>query len=79
MIAKEGDSKAAVVEVNSETDFVAKNGDFQAYVAAVAVQALASDAADIDAFMAEAWNQDTSKNPSCLRRSSHAVLLPLLL
>ena len=27
--------KAAIVEVNSETDFVAKNADFQAYVADV--------------------------------------------
>ena len=55
------DKVAAIVEVNSETDFVAKNADFQAYVEAVAEQALASDAADMDAFMAEAWAQDTSK------------------
>lgn len=60
-VVKEGDTKAAVVEVNSETDFVAKNADFQAYVAAVANQALASDAADMDAFMAEAWNADATK------------------
>lgn len=55
------DKTAAVVEVNSETDFVAKNADFQNFVAAVAEQAVASDAADMDAFMAEAWNQDASK------------------
>jgi len=55
------DQVAAVVEVNSETDFVAKNEDFQNFVTAVAEQAVASDAADIDAFMAEAWNQDTTK------------------
>ena len=48
------DKVAAIVEVNSETDFVAKNADFQAYVEAVAEQVLASDAADMDAFMAEA-------------------------
>ncbi len=52
---------AAVVEVNSETDFVAKNEDFQNFVKAVAEQAVSSDAADMDAFMAEEWNQDTSK------------------
>ena len=52
---------AAVVEVNSETDFVAKNETFQAYVDAVAEQALASDAADMDAFMAEKWNLDETK------------------
>jgi elongation factor Ts len=54
-------NKAAVVEVNSETDFVAKNETFQKYVEAVAKQALLSDAADMDAFLAEAWNEDTSK------------------
>ena len=52
---------AAVVEVNSETDFVAKNETFQTFVKAVANQAVNSDAADLDAFMAEAWNEDTTK------------------
>ena len=60
-VVMQGDTTAAVVEVNSETDFVAKNADFQAYVKAVADQAVASDAADMDAFMAESWNLDASK------------------
>ncbi len=51
---------AAVVEVNSETDFVAKNEEFKSFVAAVAQQAVESDAADMDAFMEESWNADTS-------------------
>ncbi len=55
------DKTAAVVEVNSETDFVAKNDTFKAFVDAVATQAVNSDAADLDAFMAEAWNEDSSK------------------
>lgn len=59
-VAIDGD-KAAIVEVNSETDFVAKNDQFQTYVKAVADQALASTATDIDAFKAEAWNVDESK------------------
>ena len=52
---------AAVVEVNSETDFVAKNETFQEFVKAVGEQAVNSSSADMDAFMAEAWNQDSSK------------------
>ena len=52
--------KAVVVEVNAETDFVAKNEKFQNFAADVAAQALASDAADIDAFMAETWAKDTT-------------------
>ena len=55
------DTKAAIVEVNSETDFVAKNADFAAYVEEVANQALTSDAADMDAFMAEAWKLEPEK------------------
>ncbi len=60
-VAVKDDQTAAVVEVNSETDFVAKNADFQAYVEAVAKQAVESDAADVDAFLAEKWHLDTSK------------------
>ena len=51
---------ASIVEVNSETDFVAKNEKFQTFVAAVAKQALDSSAADITAFMAEPWSEDKS-------------------
>ncbi|MDD3402688.1 MAG: translation elongation factor Ts [Hespellia sp.] len=54
------DKVAALVEVNSETDFVAKNEKFQNFVSQVAEQVLASDAADMDAFMAETWNADSS-------------------
>lgn len=53
--------KASIVEVNSETDFVAKNEKFQAFVEAVAAQAIDTDAADIEAFLNEAWAADTSK------------------
>ena len=43
---------AAIVEVNSETDFVAKNEEFINFVDTLAKMALESDAADMDAFMA---------------------------
>lgn len=46
---------ASIVEVNSETDFVAKNEKFQAYVAEVAAQAKNSSAASMEEFMAEKW------------------------
>ena len=57
----EDSKKAVAVEVNAETDFVAKNEKFQAYVAQVAEQALVTEAADIDAFLAETWKFDTTK------------------
>lgn len=44
--------RAAMVEVNSETDFVAKGDDFRAFAAAVAQSALAHAPADLDALLA---------------------------
>ncbi len=55
------DKTAAIVEVNSETDFVAKNEEFRGFVSAVVDQALATESADMEAFLAEKWNVDGSK------------------
>ena len=60
-VVSKDEKTAAVVEVNSETDFVAKNETFHEFVKAVATQAVNSDAADLDAFLAEAWNEDAGK------------------
>ena len=57
---KDGGKVAAIVEVNAETDFVAKNEVFQTFVKEVVEQAANTDAADIDAFKAEKWALDTS-------------------
>ena len=55
------DKVAAIVEVNSETDFVAKNEEFQNFVETVVNQVADSNPADMDTFMAEAWAADASK------------------
>lgn len=60
MTLVEEDKKAVIVEVNAETDFVAKNEKFQAYVADVAAQAIKSGAANMDEFFAEKWEKDPS-------------------
>ena len=52
--------KAAIVEVNSETDFVAKNEVFQTYVGQLAEQIVNSDAKDVEALKAEKWTADDS-------------------
>ncbi len=51
---------AAIVEVNAETDFVAKNEVFQEFVAEVCAQATTTTATDIDSFLAESWAKDSS-------------------
>jgi len=55
----EDNKVGAIVEVNSETDFVAKNQVFRDYVAAVAKQASETTAADMDAFFEEKWALDS--------------------
>lgn len=52
--------KASIVEVNSETDFVAKNELFQNLVTSVAAQAVNTAAADMESFLAEPWIEDSS-------------------
>ena len=68
------DKVASIVEVNSETDFVAKNADFQAYVEAVATQAASTNAAEIDAFLAEAWAEDPSMTVAEALKAKIAVI-----
>ncbi|WP_407351916.1 translation elongation factor Ts [Luteimonas sp. R10] len=48
----QADGKAVLVEVNSETDFVAKDENFIAFTEAVADAALASDGTDVEALKA---------------------------
>jgi|LSQX01.2.fsa_nt_gb elongation factor Ts len=52
-VVSEDEKKAVTVEVNSETDFVAKNEKFQNFVAKVAETVMATDAADVEALLAE--------------------------
>ncbi len=53
--AQDGDKTAVVVEVNSETDFVANNEKFKEFVNNVAKQVLASDAKTVDELKKEKW------------------------
>ncbi len=60
-IAKSGadNSYGIVVEVNCETDFVAKNDDFSAFANSVADYALKNKIADKDALLASPWEGKT--------------------
>jgi elongation factor Ts len=55
------DNKAVVVEVNCETDFVAINADFKAYVEQIAAQVIDSNASTVEEFAEEKWAADTSQ------------------
>lgn len=56
----EAGDKAAIVEVNSETDFVAKNDEFIGFVEDLADIALNSDAKDMDEYMALPYKEEGS-------------------
>ncbi len=51
----------AVVEVNSETDFVAKNEEFKKFVADIAEQIAKENPADVEALLAQKSIKDSSK------------------
>ena len=53
-------TKAAIVEVNSETDFVAKNAEFQEFVKNVVKQIAMNNPKDVDALLAEKSIEDSN-------------------
>ena len=74
-VAMAEDAKSGVlVEINCETDFVAKNEDFKSFANDVAKQALVSEAADLEAFLGEAWLADTSKTVKDMVTAQVAVI-----
>lgn len=60
-ISEDG-TKAAMVEVNSETDFVAKNEEFIIFVEGLAKLALDNEASDLEAFSALPFEGSTVKD-----------------
>ena len=60
VLVSEDGKKGVAVEVNAETDFVAKNEKFRTYVGEVAQQALNTNATDLEGFLAEPWTADAS-------------------
>ncbi|MBC2577323.1 elongation factor Ts [Peptostreptococcus russellii] len=52
IVANEDGTSAAIVEVNSETDFVAKNEDFKVFVRDVAEMALNGESKDVEELLA---------------------------
>lgn len=51
-ITNEGNTAGVVIEVNAETDFVAKNADFQAFVNTCAQTVMTESPADVEALLA---------------------------
>ena len=60
IVVSQDAGKAAIVEVNSETDFVAKDENFVAFAEAVAAAALAFGTTDVAALAAQSIDGETS-------------------
>jgi len=63
-----------LVEVNCETDFVAKTDDFKAFVATIAKQICKNDPADVDALLAQPSLDDPSMTVSDLLNNAVAKI-----
>lgn len=61
LLSGDDNKKAVVVEVNSETDFVAKNENFRDFVGEVCAHVMDSNAENVEALLAENWKFDNSK------------------
>jgi elongation factor Ts len=69
------DLKSGVLlEINSETDFVAKNETFQAFVASIGQHILATSPADVEAMLAQTFNGDTSKTVQAYVNGSISII-----
>jgi elongation factor Ts len=68
-VAFSDDNKeAAIVEVNSETDFVAKNPEFIEFVEKVAELALKAESNDMEAFMAMPFGEEGTVNDALVAK-----------
>lgn len=69
------DLKSGVLlEINSETDFVAKNDVFQAFVANIGNHILATSPADCTSMLAQPYSGDTSKTVQAYLNESISVI-----
>ncbi len=62
--------KAAVVEINSETDFVAKNPEFVEFVEKIADIVLNNDVADVDALKALPYGEEGTVDEALVQKIS---------
>ena len=60
----EDNKVGAAIEVNSETDFVAKNEEFRTFVQALAKQVALNNPADVDALLNEEYIEEAGKKVS---------------
>jgi len=69
------DLKSGVLlEVNSETDFVAKNETFQAFVASIGQHILATSPADVEAMLAQTFSGDATKTVQTYVNGSISII-----
>jgi elongation factor Ts len=69
------DLKSGVLlEVNSETDFVAKNDKFQAFVASIGQHILATSPLDVEAMLAQTFSGDASKTVQTYLNESISII-----
>ncbi len=72
VLINENRDEGIIVEVNSETDFVAKNEKFQDLIKNISEHIMLSDAEDVDALTEEKWFEDESKTVNTIIKEAIA-------
>ncbi len=72
VLINEEQNRGIIVEVNSETDFVAKNEKFQSLVNDLSNHLLKSEASKVEDVLAEAWYLDDSKDVNTIIKEAIA-------
>ena len=67
-------NSGVLLEVNSESDFVAKNEKFQAFVASIGQHIMATSPADVDAMLAQPYSGDSSKTVENYLKESVSII-----
>jgi elongation factor Ts len=66
--------QGVLLEINSETDFVAKNDTFQGFVANIGRHILATSPADVEAMLAQPFSGDASKTVQTYLSESISII-----
>jgi elongation factor Ts len=66
--------RGVLLEINSETDFVAKNDTFQAFVASIGQHILAASPADVAALLEQPFTGDASKTVLAYLNASISII-----
>ncbi|HLV09713.1 MAG TPA: translation elongation factor Ts [Halanaerobiales bacterium] len=74
VLINDGKKKGIIAEINSETDFVAKNEKFQTLVSDISIHLLKSSSKEIDDVLKEEWERGNTKDVNTVIKEAIAEI-----